>query len=90
MKCRDPRVITAKAAAKRLNMAPAGPSQLTNHDVAAVTRLLGGPKLLANWAGLLLRGSVCDETVKLWISVRMVALDERWAKLGPDEANCGR
>ena len=40
MKCRDPRVTAAKAAAKRLNMAAAaGPSQLTNHDVAAVTRL---------------------------------------------------
>ena len=27
----------------------------------------------------------CDETVKLWTSVRMVALDEGWAKPGPDE-----
>ena len=59
MKCRDPRVIIAKAAANRLNMAAAaGPSQLTNHDVAAVTRLRGGPKILANCAGLWLRGSV--------------------------------
>ena len=38
-----------------------------------------------NWAGIWLRGSVCDETVKLWTSVRMVALDEGWAKRGPDE-----
>ena len=84
MQCGDPRVITANAAAKSFNMAAtAGPSQLTNHKVAAVTRLPGGHKLLANWAGLWLRVSVCDVTVKLWTSVRMVALDEGWAKPGP-------
>ena len=65
--------------------AAAGPSQFTNHDVAAVTRLPGGPKLLANCVGLWLRGSVCEETVKLWTTVRMVALDEGWAKPCPDE-----
>ena len=28
---------------------------------------------------------MCDETIKLWTSVRMVALDEAWAKPAPGE-----
>ena len=84
-KCRDPRVITVKAA-KRLNMAaPAGPSQLINHDLTAVARVPGGPKLLAQWARIWLRGSVCQEIIRLWTGVRMVALDEGWAKPAPGE-----
>ena len=31
--------------------AAAGASQITNHDITAVARLPGGPKLLARWAG---------------------------------------
>ena len=49
----DPCAITVKAATKRPSMAAAaGPSQFTNHSVAALKRLPGGPKLLASWAGL--------------------------------------
>ena len=81
-----PRVITANTAVKRLNMpAAAGPSQITNHDIMAVARLPGGPNLLARWAGIWLRGSVCHSTIRLWTGVRMVALDEGWAKPAPGE-----
>ena len=65
--------------------AAAGPSQITNHDITAVARLPGGPKLLARWAGTWLRGSVCHSTIRLWTGVRMVALDEGWAKPAPSE-----
>ena len=39
MKCGDPRVITVKAAVKRLNRAAN-----TNHNITALTKLLGGLK----------------------------------------------
>ena len=28
---------------------------------------------------------MCEDTIKLWTSVRMMALDEGWAKPAPDE-----
>ena len=30
------------------------------------------------WAGMCLRVSLCDGSIRLWTSVRMVALDDAW------------